>query len=269
MTPRPPPPFLQTSVLAVLPGLVDLPWVALTGGRTNRLWRVGDVVVKAFDPLAASPLFPNDPGAEARALGAFGPAGLAPRLCGSGEGWLAYAHVEGQIWRGEPAAVARLLFRLHQHSGEGFRSLPSGAAALRAQGLAMSAECRASLPPPEVGDCPGAAQPRLLHGDAVAGNIIEGPSGLTLIDWQCPARGDPCEDIATFLSPAMQWLYRGRPLSRDEIARFLAAYPDPAATDRYNRLLPLFRWRMALHCQWKAERGAPDYAEARRLELGA
>ena len=27
-----------------------------------------------------------------------------------------------------------------------------------------------------------------------------------MIDWQCPAAGDPCEDIYSFLSPAFQIL---------------------------------------------------------------
>jgi thiamine kinase-like enzyme len=113
------------------------------------------------------------------------------------------------------------------------------------------------------------SQPRLIHADAVAGNLIDGPGGVTLIDWQCPASGDPTEDLATFLSPAMQWLYRGRVLSPQETEAFLAAYPDPAVTDRYLRLQPLYRWRMAAHCLWKADRGAPDYEKALAAELAS
>ena len=93
------------------------------------------------------------------------------------------------------------------------------------------------------------------------------PGGLTLIDWQCPASGDPTEDIATFLSPAMQRLYRGTILSEAEREAFLAAYPDPAIVARYRALKSVYRWRMAAHCLWKAERGASDYAGALRLEF--
>ena len=100
------------------------------------------------------------------------------------------------------------------------------------------------------------------------GNIIATPNGPVLIDWQCPARGDPAEDLATFLSPAMHWLYRGKLPDEAERAQFLDAYPDPVVVDRYLRLAPLFRWRMAAHCLWKAERGAADYATALKLELG-
>ena len=35
---------------------------------------------------------------------------------------------------------------------------------------------------------------------------------MRLIDWQCPALGDPAEDIACFLSPAMQVIYGAGPL---------------------------------------------------------
>jgi thiamine kinase-like enzyme len=103
----------------------------------------------------------------------------------------------------------------------------------------------------------------------VAGNLIDGPGGITLIDWQCPASGDPTEDVATFLSPAMQWLYRGRVLSPPETEAFLSAYPDPDVTTRYLRLRPLYRWRMAAHCLWKADRGAPDYEQALAAELAS
>ena len=87
MTP-PSPAFLKT-VIDRLPALRDQPWLPLAGGRTNRLWRVGQAVIKAYDPAAASPLFPNDPAAEARALAQLGPIGLAPDLIGAGDGWLA------------------------------------------------------------------------------------------------------------------------------------------------------------------------------------
>ena len=101
------------------------------------------------------------------------------------------------------------------------------------------------------------------------GNIITGPQGITLIDWQCPALGDPAEDLAAFLSPAMQWLYRGQTLTPDQEQVFLSAYPNPETTARYRALKPLFHWRMAAHCLWKSERGAQDYATALRLELQA
>jgi hypothetical protein len=137
MTP-PSPAFLRT-VIDRLPALKDQPWLPLAGGRTNRLWRVGQAVIKAYDSAAASPLFPNDPAAEARALELLGPVGLAPEFVGAGDGWLAYAHVDGQVWQSNPAPVARMLARLHQVDPSGFRPAASGSAALLAQAQAIAA----------------------------------------------------------------------------------------------------------------------------------
>jgi len=268
MTP-PSPAFLRT-VTDRLPALKDQPWLPLPGGRTNRLWRVGRTVIKAYDPAAASPLFPNDPAAEARALALLGPLGLSPDLIGAGDGWLAYAHIDGQVWQADPAPVARMLARLHRQRHTGFRPVASGSAALLSQAQAIAAACSSSLPPaPQDPGVPPVSRPCLIHADAVAGNLIDGPDGITLIDWQCPASGDPTEDLATFLSPAMQWLYRGRVLSAQETDAFLAAYPDPDVTARYLRLQPLYRWRMTAHCRWKAERGAADYIRAAAAELAS
>lgn len=268
-----PPPWLTLALQRHHIGLDAAHWTPLSGGRTNLLWRAGDVVVKAYDPASATPLFPNDPQAEAEALRRFAPHGLAPDLIAQGDGWLCYRHLPGACWRDNPAQVAHLLARLHRlppAPQTQFRAIASGAAALTAQGLAIAQACRATLPPPPAIADPGPVRhPTSLHGDAVAGNVIIGPRGPALIDWQCPATGDAAEDIATFLSPAMQWLYRGKPLSTDEVAAFLAAYPDPDPVARYRRLAPLFRWRMAAHCLWKAERGAADYAQALTLELAA
>lgn len=261
---------LTSEVIAALPALRGQPWQPLSGGRTNHLWRVGASVVKAYDPAAATPLFPNDPLAEARALTLLGPLDLAPRLQAAGPGWVAYAHIEGTVWQAHPAPVARTLHRLHQLSAPGFRTLPSGSAAILAQGQFIAAACRGTLPPaPRDPGIAALDYPRLIHGDAVPGNMIAGLHHLMLIDWQCPAMGDPAEDLATFLSPAMQWLYRGAVLTPDQAKDFLGAYADPASKDRYKAMAPLFRWRMAAHCLWKAERGAADYATALHLELSA
>lgn len=248
---------------------MDGPWVPLCGGRTNRVWRVGGHVVKVYAPDAESPLFPNDPSAEARALAHFAPHGLAPRLFAQGAGWVAYDHVPGQCWRSGSADVAVFLGRLHRVAppAQGFRLLTGGSAALKAQATRLAAVAGLSVRVPEVPLIAPVA-PCPLHGDAVPGNIIQGPDGgLCLIDWQCPAIGDPAEDLAIFLSPAMQHIYRGAPLGRAEEEAFLNAYPDQAATDRYLALKPLYHLRMAAHCLWRAARGAPDYAQAARLEL--
>lgn len=261
---------LAAAVRAAIPGVAGCRWRPIAGGRVNRLWRVGDLVVKLFATDGASQLFPNDAQAEARALRRMAPFGLAPDLRAEGAGWIAYRHVPGRAWRRGPQAVAAALARVHAIPGDGFRDLPSGSGAILAQGLAIAAQCRGALPPPPVdtGVSPHPV-PGLIHGDPVPGNLIVASSGaVCLIDWQCPARGDPAEDLAMFLSPAMQRIYRGRPLSAAETAAFLNACPCAETVARLRALWPLFRWRMAAHCLWKAERGAPGYAEALALELG-
>lgn len=241
------------------------PLSPLSGGRTNHVWQVGNRVVKHYRAGAATPLFPNDPGAEAQALRLFAPEGLAPVLRGESGNWLLIDHIPGAIWgQGpdqDPAPVARALGRLHRLTvRDGFRELPNGTAALRADALRVAAALPMQ-PLPEVPDLPPAL-PCPVHADAVPGNIIDTPQNTVLIDWQCPGLGDPAEDLATFLSPAMQWLYTGRTLSADQRSRFLNDYPDRATVDRLTALEPLFAWRIAAHCTYRAAQGDADYAQA-------
>jgi hypothetical protein len=65
----------------------------------------------------------------------------------------------------------------------------------------------------------------------------------------------------------MQVLYRGRPLTAEEGAAFLDAYPNRRTVERYLRLAPLLGWRIAAHCALRAARGDQGYAEALRLQL--
>ena len=259
----------------------EAPWRALPGGRTNRVWLIGDgaaaIVCKVYARRDDNPLYPNLAADEFAALTALKGSGLAPepvaRLHGAGMEVVLYTHIAGRAWSGDPAPVARLLGRVHaMPPGAQLRLLPSGDTALRAQVQRIIATCRdGGRLPPDVPSEPVAPAPRpaLIHTDVVAGNIIVNGADLALIDWQCPALGDPAEDLASFLSPAMQVLYGNAPLDPGGTDRFLAAYPDPAITARYRRLAPLFHWRIAAYCQWKAERGAADYAPARDLELAA
>lgn len=244
-------------------GWTEGPPSPLTGGRTNHVWRVGNRVLKRYRPEAATPLFPNDPGAEVRALRLFAPEGLAPVLRATSGEWLLIDHLPGGTWGQDhdPAPVARALGRLHRIAvSDGFRPLPNGTAALRQDAVRVAGG--QPMPPlPDVPDLP-AVRPCAVHADAVPGNLIVAPQGVVLIDWQCPGLGDPAEDLAAFLSPAMQWLYTGRTLGPDQRRRFLNAYPDQATVARFRVLEPLYAWRIAAHCRYRAAQGDPDYAEA-------
>lgn len=262
---------LQNAVAQAFPTL-NQPWTRLQGGRVNAVWRAGDMVIKHYHPSGDSPLFPNDPAAEAAALSLLAPFGLAPKLLGKGQGWIAYHYCPGTAWKTNTARVADTLTRLHQTPFQtaGFRHAPNGSAALLAQAKSIAALCKQASgkpalppPPPDPNIPPGPTC--LIHGDLVPGNLIVHHGTLTPIDWQCPAIGDPVDDIATFLSPAMQFLYRGAPLTHDEIGTFRAGCPINTI-QRYDQLAALYHWRMAAHCLWKV---TPDYAQAMQLELAA
>ncbi len=269
MTAFDPPEVVRTSVIAACPALSGLPWQAERGGRVNRLWRVGTVMAKIYSDDGASLLFPNNARDEALALRHLGPRGLAPTLVAAGAGWVVYPRVPGRSWSHDAARAALALHALHASDpGLPFRRAPCGSAEIAAHGARIAATLGPSAPPrPQDPGVPPPVRLRLIHGDAVAGNLIVGREGLRWIDWQCPALGDPAEDLAAFLSPAMQHLYRGQPLTVEETARFLDAYPDRATVDRYRALAAVLHWRLALHCLWRAARGAPGYAEAAALEL--
>lgn len=259
----PPDAALCAALRTSLPGM-GADWLPLQGGRSNRVWRIGDLVVKQYRPESATPLFPNDPVAEAAALRQLGP-DLAPDYRASGAGWLAYGFLPGPNWTSDPAGVARLLAQVHRAAPPaGLRRLPMGAAAIAAHAAGFAGPGLPSCPEVPQVDLP---PPVLVHGDPVPGNIVVTAQGLRLIDWQCPGLGDPVDDLALFLSPAMQWLYRGAPLAEAEAAAFLAAYPDAATVRRYQALRPLLHWRIAAHCAFRAARGDAAYAEALRLEL--
>ncbi|WP_371732519.1 phosphotransferase family protein [Ruegeria sp. HKCCD9179] len=255
----------------------------LYGGRTNRVWKVledsGDKVLKLYNTALRNPLFRNDPELEAQCLKTLGPEGFVPRLRDSGRykdaHWVFYDHAPGTPWQEGADKVGALLRRLHDLTFS--FSAPAGCNGsedLRTHGVRIlqgcSSETRHKLLEQQPMETVAPAKKTcLIHGDPVAGNILVAGTNLTLIDWQCPALGDPTEDLALFLSPAMQRLYRGAALAKFEEEQFLNAYGDPEIADRYRRLKPWYAWRMATYCLWRAENGAPDYAEGLQLEAAA
>ncbi|CAD0186177.1 thiamine kinase [Ruegeria sp. THAF57] len=266
-------------------GLVDANarFQTLYGGRTNQVWKVlggdGDKVLKLYRSKLRNPLFRNDAELEARCLNALEPMGFAPRLRATGKHdnglWVFYDHAPGSPWQSGTTCVAELLRKLHMLDIS--IEVPAGcngSADLAHQTQQILNMCLSDQKAQLARMRPDSPVPAtnhtcLVHGDPVAGNILVDATGLTLIDWQCPARGDPCEDIALFLSPAMQQLYRGAPLRAAEEAQFLSAYDRPEITHRYRELQKWYAWRMAAYCLWRVENGATDYSAALDLEIAA
>ena len=98
------------------------------------------------------------------------------------------------------------------------------------------------------------------------GNLILGDKGLRLIDWQCPAIGDPIVDIVMFLSPGMHEIYGSGKLSMKDHQTFLMNL-TPKLRSRYNIIGPLYHWRLAAYCFWKAEQGFEEYEKAALAEI--
>ncbi len=257
--------------------------VALEGGRINRVWRLRgvlyDLVLKLYDPGGATPLFANDPAREASCLAALAKSGLAPVLvAGDAQAdrpWILYRHLPGARWADGVAPVARILARVHDHAPlDRLPTAPDGSAGITRQTLEILSLCRSSEAEDlrrcqPRGDVAASGLRRLVHGDPVPGNIVMQAGRAALIDWQCPALGDPAGDLAIFTSPAMQQIYRGTPLSAAENDAFLKAYPDPTTVERFHALRPWYHWRMAAYCLYQAERGRADYAEGLTLERAA
>jgi len=263
----------------------DVIWTPLSGGRTNQVWLIGSnsgakqdnaLICKLYGRPDNNPLYPNLAGAEYEALKALHRRDIAPKPVAllnldMGEA-LIYQRLDGEIWSRDGKSVAEMLGKLHDLDLMiPLHHLPTGSHALEMQVRAIIADLREPLPnlPKDVPVKPADALARLslIHTDIVATNIIVTASGLRLIDWQCPAFGDPCEDLASFLSPAMQRLYAQEQLSSSAREAFLDAYPDRKTVTRYRCLAPLFHWRIAAYCNWKVERGDEDYRAAMALEL--
>lgn len=242
--------------------LKDRDPVPLTGGRTNRLWRSGDRVAKLFVDGAETPLFPNSAETEWQALCALRDHALAPHPVLRSGNCVIYRYVEGQPGQSAPADVAQLLHKLHSVPPFDGLSHAATGQAIIAEGKAMLGGSGSDL----LADIPPApSEPKLLvpiHRDPVPNNIVHAPHRDTLIDWQCPALGDPVEDIAHYLSPAMHTLYGDGPLDSSARDQFLTAYPGKECVERYRTYGRAFHWRMAAYCEWQVARNRQDYAAA-------
>jgi thiamine kinase len=244
---------------------------ALTGGYLNQVFRLRgagiDWVVKRFLPETELALFPNLPDAEHRAMQCANTLGLAPEPIAFFDQpdaqVLVYRFVEGAMWRDGVADVGRLLRRLREADPSGFRAVPMTPEDILEEGdaflpkLAPAHRARLLKTRPMSIEI-DSLQPVLLHTDIGPGNIIvaKDTGRLVVIDWQCPAAGDPVQDVIAFLSPAFQILYSCPPLSAKQEADFFTAYDDSALAARYAAMRPFYDWRMAGYCAMRTDKYA-------------
>jgi hypothetical protein len=255
----------------------------LAGGYLNQVFRVRgkacgddvDWVIKAFMPETELALFPNLPDDERKATSLASTIGRAPVPISYFEmidgPVLVYEYCEGEIWQQGVGDVALLLrdLRTLDTTDYTFREVPILPEDILAEGEAflptIVSELRwhlAKARPKPVDMEPISRS--FLHTDIGPGNIIVAKDGgrLVVIDWQCPAVGDPVQDVIAFLSPAFQILYGRRPVTAEQEAEFFAAYDDAALKARYEALLPFYDWRMAGYCATRQIKYASSRPEA-------
>jgi thiamine kinase len=232
----------------------------LKGGYLNSVWRVDApdrcLVAKEFAKPMTGTLFPNLPEDEAEALRRLAGLDVAPDLVGfwPDASLLVYEFAEGDMWDGDMRGVAQLLLRKEAADPTGFRTVPLTTTEIIAEGDALFARC---VSPPGATSPPSAEVPplkklSLIHTD-IGVNLVGEGTGLRLIDWQCPAVGDICEDIYSFLSPAFQILAEREPLTSTQVDAFWQALERPDLAQRYGLLRPVYAWRFAGYCAWRSE----------------
>ncbi len=232
----------------------------LKGGYLNTVWCVDTperrLVAKEFVKPMTGTLFPNLPEDEAEALRRLAGLKVAPDLVGF---WpeaslLLYEFVEGDMWDGDIKGVAELLLRKEAADPTGFRKVPLNAKDIIAEGDTLFARCTSppdAICPPSV-DMPLPQKLSLIHTD-IGVNLVGIGTNLRLIDWQCPAVGDICEDIYSFLSPAFQILAERDPLTDVQVSDFWLALMRPELEARYALLGQAYAWRFAGYCAWRLE----------------
>ncbi|MDA9287302.1 phosphotransferase [Amylibacter sp.] len=253
-------------------------WHAQTGGKTNKVWRlVGekDLICKLYLETKTNPLFNNIPEAEHRCLLWLEGSNIAPKpyrflKTPFGE-VLLYNFISGETWSHDVETVSELLTRIRNHKyPKGLRTLSTVPSDIKQTGFEIINSLNGYHKNELMNICPDVSisdiEPVLLHTDVVPGNLILGEKGLRLIDWQCPAIGDPIVDIVMFLSPGMHKIYGSGKFSIKDHEDFLMNL-TPKLRSRYNMIGPLYHWRLAAYCFWKAEQGFIEYEKAALAEI--
>jgi thiamine kinase-like enzyme len=253
-------------------------WHTQTGGRTNKVWRLRgekDLICKLYLETKTNPLFNNCPDAEYACLVCLDGSDIAPKpykylKTPFGE-VLLYNYIKGHTWSHDVETVSELLNRIRKHKyPKGLRFLSNLTSDIKQTGLEIINRLNDYHKNELMNICPDVSisdiEPVLLHTDVVPGNLIIGKEGLRLIDWQCPAIGDPIVDIMMFLSPGMHEIYGSRKLSMIDYEIFLMSL-NSDLRNRYNKISPLYHWRLAAYCFWKAEQGFIEYENAALAEI--
>jgi aminoglycoside phosphotransferase (APT) family kinase protein len=213
-------------------------------------FRVSDVsgdrplVEKRGDPAAIA--------REATALRSLGGRAWLPELIDAGPGWMVSTRLPGApraiaaVTPAEAAQLGAVLREAHESRRGptgGLWSWDGPAGSLRAYRSARARDTEALLAGgPEAGLARAAAAGplggeedadpfRLLHGDLVELNVVWGPDGPGLVDWEFSRMGDPAEDLA--------YLIELNRLGAEAAAAVLAGYGRPGMEGRIAAWRPL------------------------------
>ncbi len=173
--------------------------------------------------------------------------GTVPRTLGreEGPGWQAFAqsHLPGVMldrrwetrhrrsWDDDVGDVIAWLSRSATASAEvAVTAMPS------VPGLSGALE---GLPPDlrdavERGDRLAAAAPRLVHGDLWPANVVRGPQGIGVLDWESATRGHPLTDALSFVATATRHRLQNSETLADA-CRVALCGPRAPQTERWVR----------------------------------
>ncbi len=244
-------------------------WKPLSGGRSNVVWRIGDKVCKLYKQNRTSELFPNNPVDEQRVLDFLKGTSLAPDLLYFKQlkigPVLVYKFVDGPVFKIPSEKIAQSLLKLHSIPTQNIilkrRDSSSKNLLQQCKNLLKGGDLH-ELNLPNDPNIPDSQIQSIIHGDPVAGNIVDNGKNAVFIDWQCCAIGDPTEDIVCALSPAMHHLYGEGELDLITRKNFIKFYDNNEIADRYEVLGHLYHIRIAAYCFWRAGQGDKDYQEA-------
>lgn len=252
-------------VLAKIPGWEGATCTELSGGLTNRTWRVtvGEKsgVLKIDDGPREAPF--NTRCAEANTQKMAARAGLAPRIILADDGHYFTEYVEGVVWKrsyldveGNLELIASTLKRLHALPLTG-RSFDADIAAKRyveriagldADVVQTCTEIIASMRLPQNLCC--------CHNDLVAENLITTPE-LMFLDWEYACDNDPFFDLATVVEH--------HELSDAQVTTLLDAYLGGDGRRWRERLEKQRKLYLALLCLWMGSRPDSDPTELQKV----
>lgn len=254
-------------VLAEIPGWEDASCTELSGGLTNRTWRVtaGEKsgVLKIDDGPRDAPF--NTRCAEANIQMMAAKADLAPRIILADDGLYFTEYVEGVVWErscleeeGNLELIAAALKRLHALPLTG-RPFDAGVAAQRyveriagvdADIIQKCTEIIVRMRLPQKLCC--------CHNDLVAENLITTPA-LMFLDWEYACDNDPFFDLATVVEH--------HELSDSQVTKLLDAYLGGDGQRWREHLEKQRKLYLALLCLWMGSR--PDSGPAELHKVAA